>query len=273
MRRVTQTIFCLSCGAGLAAVACAPSANPSANANRAELTVFAAAGVADAIGEIAELFEEVSNVDVLINSASSGVLCKQAELGAPWDIYVPASTHYLDRLQTAELLTPGSRIRLASNQLVVVHAGADAPAWDDLSPLADAAFGSISIANPDHAPAGQYAEEALRRTGMWDDLQPRLVYANSVRLAAHYVADGGLAIGIVYATDARAYAERMTPVYRFPEGSHRPIVFEAAVGRGSAAPNVAGRFLDLAASTQARSIWERHGFVPPTQADQVLQEE
>lgn len=224
------------------------------------LVVFAASSVADVLRDIADQYETDHPVRIVITQGASGNLCKQLELGAPCDVYLPADRVYLDRLRDRDLILGPTRRMLAGNGLVIVRPGAAAPTWPDPSKLTAVAPGPISMASPEHAPAGRYATEVLKRAGLWDRLQPRLVYADNVRLAARYVAMGGAQAGIVYATDALAFAGKLSVVYLFPPGSHTPIVYEAAVCTRSTRRLDASAFIAFAASEQAGKIWSQHGF-------------
>jgi len=224
------------------------------------LVLFAASSVADVLRDVADRFEADTKTRVVITQGASGRLCKQLELGAPCDGYLPADPAYLDRLERRGLIVSATRERLATNQLVVVQAGRGSRPWPDPATLLDAALGPIAIASPEHAPAGRYATEALRRAGLWDRLEGRVLFADNVRMAARYVAEGGVQVGIVYATDAMAFSDKLTVVYRFAAGEHRRIVYDAAVCRRSTNQAAALAFLKFAASGSAEDIWRRHGF-------------
>jgi len=224
------------------------------------LVLFAASSVADVLRDVADRFEADTKTRVVITQGASGRLCKQLELGAPCDGYVPADPAYLDRLQGRGLIVRATRKRLATNQLVVIQAGSGARPWPDPAKLLDAKLGLIAIASPQHAPAGRYATQALDRAGLWDRLQGRVLFADNVRMAARYVAEDGARVGIVYATDALAFSDKLTVVYRFSESSHTLIVYEGAVSRRSTNQAAAMAFLQFAASGSAETIWRRHGF-------------
>ncbi|MCG8404965.1 MAG: molybdate ABC transporter substrate-binding protein [Phycisphaerales bacterium] len=225
------------------------------------LTLFAASSVADVMTEIAARFETERKVPVVISQGSSGKLCRQLQLGADCDLFVPADVAYLDLLHQSEKVLDSSRTALAWNELVVVMAGFGHKVWTEAGRLRQGPLESLVIANPDHAPAGQYAVQALERAGLWQTLQPRTLYADNVRLAARYVADGGIQAGILYATDALAFQDRVSVVYRFSPSDHREILYEGAVCAGAANRERAQAFLRFASSTEVDEIWRNHGFV------------
>lgn len=251
-------LLCLAC---LATGGCGKATEN----DQAPMVVFAASSVADVLREVADQFETGQPVRIVITQGASGSLCKQLELGAPCDVYLPADRAYLDRLQDRNVVLGETRRTLAGNQLVVVRSGADVTAWTDPNRLLDAALGSIAVASPDHAPAGLYAMEALKRAGLWDRLAPRMIHADNVRMAARYVANRGVQVGIVYATDAPAFAGKLSVVYRFGPGAHTEIIYEAAVCRRSTRRSDASAFLKFAASESTGKIWRRHGFARDSQ--------
>ena len=252
-RWVGRGVLCFAC---LVTGAC----RTATESDREPLVVYAASSVADVLREIADRFESSRSVSIVITQGSSGSLCKRLELGAPCDVFLPADRAYLDRLQERDVILGATRRKLAGNELVIVRSGADATAWTDPNGLLDVALGRISVASPDHAPAGRYAREALKRAGLWDRLTARMVHADNVRFAARYVADGAVQVGIVYATDALAFAGKLSVVYRFGPEAHGEIVYEAAVCTGSTRRPDASAFVEFAASEAAGEIWRRHGF-------------
>jgi molybdate transport system substrate-binding protein len=117
--------------------------------------------------------------------------------------------------------------------------------------------GRLAMALVDAVPAGIYGREALVALGLWDRIAPRVAQTDNVRAALALVATGEAPMGIVYATDAAA-EPRVAVLGRFPEGSHGPIVYPAALvaGHGAAAPG----FLDFLGSATARALFEAQGF-------------
>lgn len=227
-----------------------------------KLIVFAASSVADALDEIAEVFTRRTAVRVFINQGASGSLCKQIQLAAAFDVFIPAAPGYLDQLERLGKIDASSRRPLTRNRLVVVAPGNEKQPWPDLRGLMTRSNGaSIVIANPDHAPAGHYAREALCDAGVWEALEDRLIFADDVRMAARYVAEGTIRYGIVYATDAMAFKSKLTIVYNISESAHSPIVYEGATGHHGASGDSARSFLEYIRSPETAVIWRKHGFL------------
>jgi molybdate transport system substrate-binding protein len=121
----------------------------------------------------------------------------------------------------------------------------------------------IAIGSPKTVPAGQYAEESLRALGLWDRLQPKLVFAENVRQALDYVARGEVDAGFVYTTDAATRGQGVKEAFRPPDDSYRPIVYPGAVVAAAKQRALGQAFLDLLGSPQGRTVLSRFGFQPP----------
>jgi molybdate transport system substrate-binding protein len=194
----------------------------------APVTVFAAASLTDVLPAI---LRAAGHADVRYSFASSSVLARQIEQGAPAHVFVSADEPWMDYLQQRGLLEAGTRRNFAGNRLVAVRAGAaplSAPEETAHALRAALAGGRIATGDPAHVPVGRYAEAALKALGLWADAAPRLVRAENVRSALAFVERGEADSGIVYATDA-ALAPRVQAAARFPRSSHPPIRYPAAL--------------------------------------------
>jgi molybdate transport system substrate-binding protein len=127
--------------------------------------------------------------------------------------------------------------------------------------LAELGEGRLALADPAAVPAGKYAKAALESLGQWQAAEAKVVPAENVRAALALVERGEAALGIVYATDAIA-SDAVEVLETFPEGSHPPIRYPAAVLAGSRHAEAAG-FLEFLRSDRARAIFAKHGFGLP----------
>jgi len=235
------------------------SAGPAQAAER--LLVFAAASLQGTIDEIASLFEKEKGSKVAVSFASSAVLARQIEQGAPADIYLSASRRWMQTLDDGRLLRPGTRSDLLGNRLVLV-APADRAQPVRIEPrfplrnlLGDQ---RLAMGDPDHVPAGRYGKAALKTLGIWDTVADRVAGTGNVRMALALVARGELPYGIVYRTDAMA-DRNVDVVGVFPEESHPPVTYPVAVPTASSHPQ-AGAFLIFLRSPAARRVFEAKGF-------------
>ena len=246
---------------GTAGLAGAAGAGRTAGENApAQLLVFAAASLSEALDEVGRVFTTRTGVRVDASYAASSVLAKQIEAGAPADAFFSADLAWVDYLDERGLLKRGSRRDVLGNSLVLI-APADSPLRLSVAPGFDltAALGEgrLATADPDSVPAGKYARAALTKLGVWQSVSDRLVRGENVRAALAYVARGEAPLGIVYQTDAQA-EKRVRVVGVFPEDSHPPITYPLAL-TVRARPEAA-RFADFLASETARQIFTRYGF-------------
>jgi molybdate transport system substrate-binding protein len=121
------------------------------------------------------------------------------------------------------------------------------------------AGGRLAMGNVEAVPAGKYGKAALEKLGAWDGVKSQVAQAENVRAALLLVSRGEAPLGIVYATDA-ASDPSVDVVATFPEGSHPPIVYPAALTKASRNADGAA-FLSYLRSPAARPFFERQGFV------------
>lgn len=240
-------------------------------AKAADLTVFAAASLGDAMAELAAVWEADTGQGVTLVLAGSSTLARQIDAGAPADIYVSANETWMDWLVTQGRAVPESRVDIASNRLVLVAHDPAAASDADITTNTDimGALGPaerLAIALPEAVPAGIYAKTALTDLGLWEGLQARLAPTDNVRAALALVALGETPLGIVYATDAKA-EPRVVTAGVFPENSHPPIRYPAAVILNSPPPEDASAFVAWLVSPVAQEILSRFGFLPVGMAE------
>jgi len=226
--------------------------------------VFAAASLANVLGDIDKAFSGRTGIRVTSSLAASSTLAKQIEAGAPADVYFSADLQWMDYLQQRGLLRAGSRQDLVGNSLVLIAPTGSALRVTigpgiDLPRLLGG--GRLAVADPDSVPAGIYAREALVKLGAWNGVAPRLVRAENVRAALEYVARGDAPLGIVYRTDALV-EKRVRVVGVFPADSHPPIVYPVALTRRAGA--TAARYLVYITSPEVQPIFRKWGFEPLT---------
>jgi len=230
-----------------------------------KITVYAAASLTDALSALDSAYGALSgnHPSVVASFASSSTLARQIEAGAPAQVFVSADTKWMDYLAQKGLIEPATRRDLLGNKLALIAPADSATASLAIDRRLDWAHllgdgGRLAVGDPDHVPAGIYAKEALTHFGVWPSLEPRLARAEDVRGALALVERGEAPLGIVYVTDARV-STKVRIVGVFPESTHSPIVYPAAIVKGSASPAVQAYFRFLA-SPQARTVFNRFGF-------------
>jgi len=227
----------------------------------ADVTVFAAASLKEALDEQAKQFDAGTGSKTIVSYAASNALAKQIEAGAPADIFISADLDWMDYVAQRKLIVPGTRVNLLRNTLVLI-APASSKASLKIAPGFDiaGALGAekLAMANPDSVPAGKYGKSALEKLGVWAGIEKQIARAENVRAALALVARGEAPFGVAYSTDALS-DRGVRIVGTFPPDTYPPIVYPAAllVSRKSAAGKP---LLDYLRSTPARAVWEKYGF-------------
>jgi molybdate transport system substrate-binding protein len=246
------------------AVAFAVVVLAAGGARAQEVTLSVAVSLKEVTEELGRDFMAAHpGVMLRYNFGASGDLQKQIEAGAPVDVFLSAAQRQLDELEKQRLIVTTSRRAFARNALIVIKPADSRVDISKASDLVEARVTRIAIGNPRSVPAGQYAEESLRTLGLWDRLQPKLVFAENVRQALDYVARGEVDAGFVYTTDAATRAQGVKEAFRPPDDSYQPIVYPGAVVAAAKQPALGQAFLDLLGSPQGRTVLSRFGFQPP----------
>lgn len=196
----------------------------------------------------ADTFQVATGMPATVNVAGSSLLARQIERGAAADLFVSAHPDWTDYLHATERILAPVELPVA-NRLVQVRRRDGGGAANE----------RIALADPDHAPAGMYAREALLCEGTWAALKPRLVPALDVRAAVAAVEAGAAGAAIAYASDA-AMAPELQAEEVVSEACRPRIRYTAAVVQGSALREDARRFLALLRDPAAARAWRRFGF-------------
>ena len=226
------------------------------------LTVFAAASLTDAMKEVSTLWVKAGHEAPRLSFASSSTLARQIEQGAPVNVFASADEQWMDYLAKKDMLAAGTRKDLLGNDLVLVVPSTNST-HVDIGPGFDLAAmlgpdGRVSTGDPAHVPAGIYAEQALRKLGLWDTISPRIAEAADVRSALLLVERGEAPVGIVYSTDAAA-SKAVSIAGVFPENSHDPITYPFAVTKAGDSSD-ARAFLGFLSTPEVRAVWTKWGF-------------
>lgn len=228
---------------------------------RAEVLVAAAANLATVLRPIAEAFTAETGVRAVPTFASTGALARQLERGAPFDLFLAADTATVDAL-VAEGVLDGATRRVFARGTLVLWSAPDArfvPA--ELADLRDPHLGRIAIANPAVAPYGAAARAVLYASGLWEELQPRLVIAQNVADARRIAATGN--------ADAAFVAWSLVigepgSVLTVDASLHPPLDHAMAVVTASSAREDARRFATYLLGAEARRRLAAAGYTVPS---------
>src|SRR5262245_34394849 len=237
-------------------------------AKGADVTVFAAASLKNALDDAAKIYQAKTGDKVTISYAASSALAKQIESGASADIFFSADLDWMDYLQEKKLIDADTRHTLLGNTLALI-----APKDSTVSltieknfPLLEALGpdGKLGMATVASVPAGKYGKASLTYLGVWEGVAPRVAQAENVRAALRFVAQEEAPLGIVYGTDAKSEPE-VRVVGTFPEDSHPKILYPVAL-TVSAKPE-ARKFLEFLVSPEAAQSFEAQGFSIQSQVE------
>lgn len=248
-----------------ACTASSPAATSLPSFSSSPLTVAAAADLQFAFTEIAALFEARTGQPVTLVFSSTGQLAQQIENGAPFDLFAAANIAFVERLLDADLVLDDSVALYAEGHIVLAvnrEAGVEATTLDDLS---NPAIERIAIANPEHAPYGVAAKEALIRAGVWAAVEPKLVYGENVRQTLQFIQTGDAQAGIVALSIADVPEISWTLI---DGGLYTPLRQALAVVASSAQPDAARAFAAFINGPEVRPIMQRYGFVLPGELEE-----
>lgn len=275
LRRFTPLLFTFAMALSMAAPqgggsaaggrepgAAAPQGGGSA-APAGQITIAAAADLKFALDEISADFRQANPGDeVAVIYGSSGKFHAQIQNNAPYDLYFSADIAFPQELAKAGLASSAVR-PYALGRIVLWSASLDATRMT-LANLADPGITRIAIANPKHAPYGKRAEEALRAAGLWERVEPKLVYGENIAHTAQFVQTGNAQVGII------ALSLALNPElahkgghWLIPDTLHLPLEQGFIITRRAEGNALAKRFADYLGSKPARAVMVKYGFVLP----------
>lgn len=229
------------------------------------LAVAAASDLQDVLPTAIQTFERTAGLTVNVSFGSSGNFFAQIQNGAPFDVFLSADVDYPRALERAGLVEPGTLSSYATGSLVLwTRIGSGVDVKRGLNVLLSDRVRHIAVANPKHAPYGRAAVTAIRTAGLYDTLQPRLVFGENVSQAAQFVQSGNAEAGLIPLSLARAPADFAVGQYvPVPSSLYPPIEQAAVVVRASRNKDAARAFVAFLTQATARAILERAGFGPP----------
>jgi molybdate transport system substrate-binding protein len=226
----------------------------------ATLTVSAAADLTPAFEEIGKIFERETGVKVTFNFGSTGQLTQQIESGAPVDLFAAANVSFIEELEKKNLILPDTKALYGQGR-ITIWTRSDSPLRiERVEDLARADVRRIAIANPEHAPYGVAAREALQSAGVWQAVQTKLVFGENVAQTLQYAETGNVDAAIVALSISIGSGGRWTLA---PQDSHRPLNQALAVVRGTRHEAEARRFAAFINSPPGRAVMRKYGFVLP----------
>jgi molybdate transport system substrate-binding protein len=238
-----------------------PTAIPTAKTG--ELTVAAAADLQFAFTDIGALFEQETGHKVTFVFGSTGQLAQQIENGAPYNLFAAANISFVDDLAKKNLVLPDTKALYARGRIVLAVNKASGIQAVELKDLLSEKITHIAIANPEHAPYGVAAKEALQSAGLWEKIQPKLVYGENVRQTLQFVQTGDAQAGIVSLSVANVPEITWSLI---DASLHNPLDQALAVVTSSPQKDLASEFAKFINGPSGRPIMQKYGFVLPGEA-------
>jgi molybdate transport system substrate-binding protein len=232
---------------------------------RREVVVFAAASLRESLEELGRDFQRQTGADVTFNFAGSNDLAHQIDAARGMDVFLSASTAWMDTVQHHGRVVAGTRRDLLSNTLVVVASPQSPWTVGDPCALGALPFKHLAVGDPQAVPAGIYAKRWMSSVDchgkpLWDAIEARVAPTPDVRAALGLVLADPEVVGMVYRTDQLAFAGRTRVLFEVRDGP--PIRYALAQVAEGANPEDARRFLDYLSGPEAARVFARHGFTP-----------
>lgn len=224
------------------------------------LTIAAAANLTDALAEIGPIFTNKTGIKVVFSFGATADLAKQIENGAPFDVFLAADTEHVEQLETKGLLTPGTRAIYARGRLVMWLPPASHLKATRIEDITAKEFERIAIAKPDVAPYGQAAVESLKALGIWNVVEPKVVYSQNVSQAKQYAGTGNAEVAFI----PLALVKQGEGIYfEVDEKLHAPIDQALGIIKDSASQTAARQFADFLLSDEGQELLVKRGYRRP----------
>ena len=236
--------------------ACKDKPSSTTTPARDELTVAAASDLTPAFEEIGREFQIAHKTRVVFIFGSTGMLTRQIENGAPVDVFAAANVSYIDQLNQKGLIIPDSRAIYARGRITLWTPNDSNLRLQGIADLARPEVMRIAIANPDHAPYGLAARQALESAGIWEQVKPKLVYADNIRQTLQYAETGNVDVAIVALSLSMQSNGRWTLI---PEELHQPIDQGLGIITNTRNEPAARAFINFISSPQGKAVMKKYG--------------
>jgi molybdate transport system substrate-binding protein len=225
-----------------------------------KLTVAASANLTDVFEEVGLAFHAKTGVEVIYSYGSTAQLAQQIENGAPFDLFASADTEHIDSLIANHKLTGDSRAVYALGQLALWIPNGEQNGIRELKDLGAQKIHFIAVAQPELAPYGRAAVETMKNAHLWDALQPKIVYGNSISMAKQLASTGNA--DAAFTAYSLVLHEHGTVLKVDPQ-LYRPI--EQALAIVASVPQIeaAKQFRAFLLGPGGRAILARSGYLLP----------
>jgi len=220
-----------------------------------DIRLFVAASLKEVINELSDNYSKKNTgVKFLKNHGASGALAKQIESGAPSDVFISANLEWMDYLKNRKLADSSSIGTFTYNTLVFAGTPGKASSMQELVKLE-----RIAIGSPRSVPAGEYAAEAIKKSGIDKLLDKKLVIAKDVRECLLYAERGEVDGAFVYRTDA-LQAKQARILFTVPQELYARVTYPMALTAAGVKNKDAAAFFAYLYSDEAKSVLTKYGF-------------
>jgi molybdate transport system substrate-binding protein len=227
--------------------------------NQESITVAAAANLTDVFDEIGKAFHRKVGVRVVYSYGATTQLAQQVEHAAPFDVFAAADTEHIDDLVRKGSIRAESRAVYARGALALWLPNGESLGVRALADLARPDIRFVAIATPGAAPYGKAAIETLKASGLWQKIEPKIVYANNVSMAKQFAASGNA--DAAFTAYSIVFKDRGT-IIRIDETLHAPL--DQALGILTSSKKIADarEFVRFVLGKDSQLILRRYGYTP-----------
>lgn len=230
------------------------------NQDNSEIVVAAAANLTDAFAEIGSRFTRETGIRVVFSFGATADLARQIENGAPFDVFAAADVAHVEQLERQGLVTPGSRAIYARGRLVMWLPPGSTLTAAQIGDITAKKFERVAIAKPDIAPYGAATIESLRALGIWNQIEPKVIYGQSVSQTKQYAATGNAEVAFIPLALVKPGEGTYIEVN---EESHKPINQALGIVKDSAKQAEAREFVAFLLSERGQEILLKMGYSKP----------
>jgi molybdate transport system substrate-binding protein len=225
------------------------------------IKVAAAADLSFAFKDVGAAYEKATGRKAVFSFGATGLLEKQIAEGAPFDVFAAANVSFADDAVQAGACRADSKVIYATGHLVMFSAKGTAFEPKTVADVADPRISKIAIANPDHAPYGKAAKQAMERAGVWEGVKGKVVYGENVQQTLQFAQSGNVEVALVALSLATVTPGDSTDV----PGELYDRIDQALVvcNSGKAGADAGRTFVDYVASPEGHAIMRKFGFLRP----------
>ncbi len=224
------------------------------------LTVSAAANLNSVFPEIGKLWQQETGNRVVFNLGSTARLAQQIEQGAAVDLFAAANKQAIEELDRKGLIISETKIVYGLGRIGLWQRQDSAIAITALKDLLKPEIKRVAIANPVSAPYGVAAKEALQSSGIWEELQPKMILGENITQTQQYVETGNVDIAIVALSNTINKSGQWTAI---DSKLHQPLAQMLAIPKNAPHPEIAKQFVAFINAEKGRELMQKYGFMPP----------